>query len=335
VEAKKFFQNSNFFLNLKNVTLKEVSMLSQAPCNIFLLNEFSCELVYKQGSPIAKEQLKVLGNKNKKQLLIHQDQLESFRVAIKEQLLIASRSLSMGNSLVNAKRLVYILSVNLGYIYQDPTNDSLLTAQVQSVKNFTKYLLNHINHHQDLYDEILKQNFHYIYSQPLISSIFLVGFLKNSHLFNDKEIESLFLTSYFKDIGMSLIPKKKWDKEQLSGIERESIRNHPLYSCKILQGRVPLSPAHLKIIECHHIYGLLNPYHPNSFGKDDGDHQLQIIESNLVNIMDILAAMITPRPYREAVGLFEALEFVRVLIGDAFPKEFKLLVNYFHQFFSK
>ena len=94
MEAKKFFQNSNFFLDLKNISLKEVSLLDHAPCNIFLINEFTCELIYQKGSPIAKEQLRVLNEKNKKQLLIHQDELNNFRNAMKDRLLIASRSLS-------------------------------------------------------------------------------------------------------------------------------------------------------------------------------------------------------------------------------------------------
>ena len=116
MEARKFFKNSNFFLDLKNVSLKEVSLLDQAPCNIFLINEFSCELIYQKNAPIAKEQLRVLNEKNQKQLLIHQDQLDTFRIAMKDQLLVASRGLSMGNPLENAKKITYILSLMLKYI---------------------------------------------------------------------------------------------------------------------------------------------------------------------------------------------------------------------------
>lgn len=216
MSAIKFFQNSNFFLNLKPISIKEIGYLKIAPCNIFFQNGDTFELVYKKDSPISVEQLKVLETKEINSLLIHHIDMKEIRNAVKSNLITTSRSLSIGNSLNNAKKLCFLLSINLKYIYQDPTNDELLTIQVQSAVNFAKYLSMNERHHNELYQEVLEHDFHYIYAQPLISSLLLLGFLSNNRLFNPKEIETLFLTSYLKDIGMSLIPLKKWNKTELS-----------------------------------------------------------------------------------------------------------------------
>ena len=58
-------------------------------------------------------------------------------------------------------------------------------------------------------------------------------------------------------------------------------------------------------------------------------------ETILVAAMDIIAAMISGRPYQEPFNLFKALEYLKDIISEDYPQEFKLIVNYFRSFFVK
>jgi hypothetical protein len=50
--------------------------------------------------------------------------------------------------------------------------------------------------------------------------------------------------------------------------------------------------------------------------------------------MDTVAAMTTDRPFRKAESLFKSLDLIRLLVGEQYPNEFKLIVHYFRNFFK-
>jgi HD-GYP domain-containing protein (c-di-GMP phosphodiesterase class II) len=54
----------------------------------------------------------------------------------------------------------------------------------------------------------------------------------------------------------------------------------------------------------------------------------------IISVMDTVAAMITERPYRKRQTLFKSLDIIRLLIGEQYPQEFKLIVVYFKNFFK-
>jgi hypothetical protein len=153
-------------------------------------------------------------------------------------------------------------------------------------------------------------------------------------------MEMLFLTSYLKDIGMSSIPTEKYDDDNLSNEDKNKLVNHAENSVDILDGRVPLSPAHLEIIKNHHAFSLLSKelnhdIQPDPMTISDGELDRPVLvgsETVLICAMDIIAAMVTPRPWRDAEKLFTALDLVRVLISDDFMQEFKTIVSYFKGF---
>ena len=58
------------------------------------------------------------------------------------------------------------------------------------------------------------------------------------------------------------------------------------------------------------------------------------IESATISFIDILVAMTTERPYRESVSTFTALEFIKKVISDEYPQEFKSLVVFIKNFFQ-
>jgi hypothetical protein len=265
-------------------------------------------------------------------LFVMEEDRNLLRLAQQENLINVTRSLSIGDPLEKARLQTNLLALNLVYLYEDPTDDNLLNLQVQSAKNLATFLFNKPHIHEALYREFIKQGHHYIFAQPFVSTLFLIGVLKNSRLYIDKDIELFFLTSYLKDIGMSAIPVEKYNNENLSDDDKKLLASHPQLSVNILKGRVPLPPNHLKIIENHHIYSTLtNQYNLSS--KDDPNNVFGF-ETMMISVMDTVAAMTTDRPFRRAESLFKSLDLIRLLIGEQYPQEFKLIVFYFKNFFK-
>lgn len=144
------------------------------------------------------------------------------KIAQQENLTSVTRSLSIGDPLEKARLQTNLLTLNMGYLYEDPTDDNNLNLQVQSAKNLAVFLFNKPQIHEALYKEFIKQGHHYIFAQPFLSTLFLLGVMKNSRLYIDKDIELFFLTSYFKDIGMSAVPVEKYNDDHLTDEDKKT-----------------------------------------------------------------------------------------------------------------
>jgi hypothetical protein len=316
---------------LTPIAFREVFFIPEAPCDIYAHVDGIFKIVINKKLEISNLILRELLQKGLANLFVKEEDRNSLRLAQQENLRNVTRSLSIGDPLEKAKLQTNLLAINLVYLYEDPTNDDLLGLQIQSAKNLSTFLFNKPQIHEDLYREFLKQGHHYIFAQPFISTLFLLGVMKNSRLYVDKDIELFFLTSYFKDIGMSAIPVEKYNQENLDENDKLLLASHPQLSINILKGRAPLPPNHLKIIENHHIYSTLT----NKLNLSSKDESGNIFgfETMMISVMDTVAAMTCDRPFRKAESLFKALDLVRLLIGDQYPQEFKLIVFYFKNFF--
>lgn len=320
-------------LSLKPISLRGLLFLSYTPCDIYGAEDGIYKVLLRKNSYLNTTIIKNLIEQGHSKIFVKHELRHIFAELLHEELRKATRSLSVGNILDNARKLVNLLSINMSYLYEYPTNDAALSLQYQSVKNLGLFLYSKPDIHEPLYREILKQKHHFIVSQPLVSSLFLIGILKNARLFSEKEVEALFITSYFKDIGMSSIPTEKYEQDNLSNEDKLLLARHAQHSVQILSGRIPLGPNYLRIIENHHSFSLLTR---ELSIDDESSHQLaKGFETMIVSVCDIIAAMIAERPYRPAVAIFEALELIKVLIVDDFPHEFRLIVSYFKIFFQK
>ncbi len=319
----------NFKLN--PISFREIFFISESPCNVYGLVDGLMKVVLHKKEEITPQTLVLLLQKNLANLFVLEEDRGSLRLAQQENLRHVTRSLSIGDPLEKARLQANLLTINLGYLYEDPTNDSLLNLQVQSAKNLAIFLYGRPQIHEALYREFIKQGHHYIFAQPFLSTLFLLGVMKSTRLYVDRDIELFFLTSYLKDIGMSAIPVEKYNDENLSEEDKKLLASHPQLSVNILKGRVPLPPNHLKIIENHHIYSTLTKQY-NLADKDDPS-MIFGFETMMISVMDTVAAMITDRPFRKAGSLFNSLDLIRLLIGEQYPQEFKLIVNYFKNFF--
>jgi len=268
-------------------------------------------------------------------IFIHEEDYKILHHSLREELTKQTRSLSIGDPKKNANKHVNLLSMQMGNLYDDPFNDELLSNQFQNSKNLSALLLNNKDIHKGLYDSLSKSRYHYTLTQPLLSSIVLLSFLQTTKLFNEREIESLFLTSYFKDIGMSFIPREKFELSHLTEFDKKLFADHSENSMKILEGRVQLNKSQLNLIKNHHYLNYKIQSLVSNKPIPENAEYLTGIESMLVSALDILVAMTQKRPYREEVSPFKALELLKKVISDEYPSEFKALVIFIKNFHSK
>lgn len=325
-------QNS-LALHLVPISIRDLFFITHVPCDVYAQEDGLFARVFLQGQAVDQNMLRGLVQRKMLRPFVPPEGLEKLVQMHQESLMQVTRSLSIGDPLEKARRQLNLLTVNMGHLYRDTSNDQLLNLQFQSIKNLASFLIENHDLHTDLFFEYQKQKHHYVFAQPMISSLFVIGLLRLSHMFSAKEMETLFTTSYFKDIGMSSIPVEKYEQKKLSRVDRRIFLGHAKQSVVILEGRLPLGPASMKIIEHHHSFSLLK----NESSEEAEEVSAQLltgIELVVVTVMDMIAAMISERPYRGPTSLFEALELVKNLFSDQHPQEFKLMVNYFRTFFS-
>jgi hypothetical protein len=328
----KILEQNALNFKLTSIAFREVFFIAEAPCDIYAQIDSLFKIVIHRKSEINNQLLKDILQRKISNLFVMDDDRLLLRAAQQDNLLNVTRSLSIGDPLTKARLQANLLTLNLGYLYEDPTNDSLLALQVQSAKNLAIFLYSKPQIHEELYRGYIGQGHHYIYAQPFLSTLFTMGVMKSAQMYTDKDIELFFLTSYLKDIGMSAIPVEKYNEENLTEDDKHLLATHPQSSVNILKGRVPLPPNHLKIIENHHIYSTLTRRYQLA-AKDD-PNSIFGFETMIISVMDTVAAMITDRPFRKRETLFKSLDIIRLLISEQYPQEFKLIVVYFKNFFK-
>lgn len=268
------------------------------------------------------------------EIFVEHEDYSLIQEKIHKEITKITRSLSSGDPLKNGIKQGNLLSLQMINLYRNPFDDELLTAQYQSSKNFSHFLLKNKNNQKKIFHKLSKQSHHYTMMQPLLSSVLLLSFLQSTNMFSDKEISNYFLISYFKDIGMSFIPREKFELSHLNEFDKKMFSDHASNSMKILKGRLPFNTTQLNIIENHHF---LN-HKIQSFISDkvlpDQEEMLTGAESTLLSSIDILVAMISKRPYRESITAFRALDLLKKIIADEYPQEFKNLVIFIKHFFK-
>ncbi|MBF0313664.1 MAG: hypothetical protein HQK50_06920 [Oligoflexia bacterium] len=325
-------RQNNLSFKLVPIHIRELIYFQEVPCDIYgYVNEFFV-VVMQKGLLINKDSLQQVINLGADQLFVLDDDYKLLVKKNQKILLEISRSLSIGDVIANGKKQVYYLSLNLEYLYQNPTDDETLLLQYQCIKSLGRLLLAKLSLIPVLFQYLLDQTYHYSVSQPLLSSLILLGYLKSTQQFSEKDIISLFLTSYFKDIGLSIIPKTCLDKKDLNEEEKKLISQHQQFSIEILSGRIPLGVNYFNIINNHHVHSLLGG---DVVTKANDQNEVLIgAETLFVEMVDILAAMISKRPYRDGLTLYSGLQRIKDILGKEHQQEFKLLVWFLQKFFK-
>jgi hypothetical protein len=331
-KSKELFKQSHLALTLIPITIREVIYLPTSPCDLYVFENGEFKLIIHKGQYLSPQLLKDTINAGHVKVFTHEQNRSHIIELQQSNLRALTRSFSMGDMHQNCIKQLELLTLNLRYLFEDPTNDETLNLQYQSLKILFKYLYNNAKMHELIYHEYKKQGHHYIFAQPFFSSLFLIGILKMSHVYSEKEVEGIFIASYFKDIGMSAIPIEKFDVQDLSEHDKKILSNHPKISVQILQNRIQIPPHFMKAIEEHHNLSTLQL----EDGETINSSKVTIsgFETIMIIITDIVSAMISSRPFREATTLFEALELIKHRTSAQYPGEFKLVVTYFKNFFT-
>jgi len=329
-------EQNNLTLHLLPISIRDLFYFQYSPATIFYLNkERVFQEIYKKNSPINKESLSFIIKKTDGNIFIDSFEYEKIKSLQQENLRKTIRSISMSKNSKNIKRLINLLSLNLKYLYQNPQSDDQLNLQYQSIISTFNLILESPDILPFLYQEIYKQKHYYIITQPLISSLSLLSLLLKQNFYNKKEMENLFITSYFKDIGMSSIPFENYEGLLQTEREKKLFSNHPNVSVKYLFGRLPLNLNNLNIIKHHHSYHSLVNKDLRQIKEQSNESIILGFETLLVSVMDIIAGMTSNRPFRETKTLFESLIVIKKIMIKDYPKEFTVLVNFFKKFFAK
>ncbi len=313
--------NNNLLLKLNPVSLRSLISLKVLPCNLYAQESYKFIIISRAGDSFSRDHAKQFFLKGYRYFFIHEDEQPKYIEAHRNELLKTTRSLSVGDSATKLQYKIELLNKGLRLLYVNPIDDELLQQQQRSVSNLSQFLLNEKGTIKKLYNSQKMTPEQFLYQQPINSSILLLGMLKFIKVFNSNDIHNLFMTSYLKDIGMSLIPHQLEDKEYLTDSERIILNKHAAHSSEILSGRINLDNNYLRIIENHH-----------AITQNQDDPQISVgIESVLINVIDIFVAMTSPRPYRQAETPYVALEKIKSLMVPQYSLEFKYLVHFLNK----
>jgi HD-GYP domain-containing protein (c-di-GMP phosphodiesterase class II) len=322
-------------LKLKSILVGELFLARKLKYPVYVLSEGLFTPVIGEGSVPTKEQITTLIKGLYREAYLYQEDVESIKSNLESALIKITRSLSVGDPVENGNKGIKLLTLNLNNLYDNPHRDELLIQQFQSTQNLSKFLIENKKLHSQFFKTLGLESFHFTLAQPMLSSMLLLSFLQSIHLFHEREIENLFMTSYLKDIGFAMIPDEKYDLKALSEKDRELFTNHADFSFNLLDGRIPLSKTHLNIIKNHHF---LNDHIKAIITGQKRtlleDEMIMGLESTLVAVFDILVAMTSDRPYRKGLTLYQALEVIKKIMADDYPQEFKALVAFLRHFFK-
>ncbi len=335
MKSANILEQNLMSLSLKPVTIREIVMLEVALTDIFKYQEEQFSLCIPANQPIKKDLLKKLIFEGHKHLFVPGEDVGKYREELRNNLTKLTRSLSVGDPLVNGSKHVGLMTLNLQNLYDNPADDESLNAQYQGSLNLGKFLSEHKDLQGKIYKDLKIQRHHFSMNQPMLSTLMVLGFIQHLHIFSERDVEQLFITSYFKDLGMSTIPKEKLDKDDLSDIDKKQFLEHADHSINLLEGRVNLNSNYMNIIKNHHylnpkIQAIMSGENPN---KVSSEHIVGL-ETTIIAVIDILVAMTEGRPFQKKLSVFEGLDLIRKLMADQYPHEFKALVHFIRNFFT-
>jgi HD-GYP domain-containing protein (c-di-GMP phosphodiesterase class II) len=324
-------------LSLYPRSIREVLLLDSPIEDIFAYNDGEFIVVFQYNQKITKEKIIQLIKSNIINVFVSKQDDYNIRAKLIQSLRNNARSLSVGNSYENISKHFSLMNLNLNNLYNSPLDDEILQLLYQSSNNLVSFLHDNPNIVDvEIYNKVMRDQVHYSRTQPLLATLLLFKFLSSAKIFNKREIENLFLISYFKDIGMCYLSEETLDSKNLTFEDKKAIGMHPQNSFLLLENRVPFSAQALKIISDHNF---LNPQISSILNGSSTIPSLNVeygLESYIIAMFDIFASMTNQRPYRDekVFSTFQALELMKKLLADKYPHEFKALVHFFKKFFN-
>lgn len=168
----------------------------------------------------------------------------------------------------------------------------------------------------------LKALGNYLYPHSLNTTILAVH-LGAALGYTRTQLEALAIATLLHDMGMVRIPRSIIDKKgKLSALEYMEIKKHPALGVEILEKNLNLSRLSIYVAYQHHERWLGNGY-PSGRAMEE-IHEF----ARIVGLVDVYAALISPRPWREAYTPYEAMKMIIGGVGVLFdPRIVRAFVN--------
>jgi len=139
--------------------------------------------------------------------------------------------------------------------------------------------------------------------------------IANEMNLNKLQLDAIRIAAILHDIGKIYIPNEILSKpSSLTETEFSVIKNHPLAGYDILKSidfQMPIA----KIVYQHHEKINGSGYPQGLIGNEI------MLEARIVNVADVIDAMISQRPYRSSQGIGDALEEIQQNSGILYDPE--------------
>lgn len=137
-----------------------------------------------------------------------------------------------------------------------------------------------------------------------------------------KELNQLGLGALLHDIGKKFVPERILKKETpLTEEEWAIIKMHPKFGCDYAEA-LGLSVVEKRIIMGHHLWA------NGQGGYPENGYTRPCLLTQITTVADVVDAMTSHRPYRQALSVSACLEYLEEHAGTRFNKE---VVNVFTQ----
>lgn len=321
-------------LNLVPVTIQQLLILERPIGQIFINTNGVYKAIFDPQAIIRPIEIEQYYKKGITQFYATEEDFNQIKNLMFQKLQDATRKLSVGDALESGTHYLLTLVQNLSILYEDYHNQKLLSLIFQTSPSFTVYLQANKKIITDLYKAISLERSHYLFKQPVLSSLFLTSFITQYNIFSTREVQDLFLISLLKDLGMCFLPREAWDLRDLDSHQQEALNKHTQNSVQLLKDRIPIHHSGLHIIEHHHFHNDT----VRTFLKDQKVEQdpslIHGIETTIVALSDLVCAMHSDRPYRKAYSIDVIKKITHLILKDNYTEEDKLLIKFIDHFFD-
>jgi len=322
-------------LKLTPISKSQLSRIQKIQGELFIKNDNLFERIATANTVLDSKNLEKYIQNDLNEFFIESKDYDFIKDVFFRDLQETTRKLSVGDAKERGRDYVLILLENLSLLYHEHFDQQLLSLIYQTTPSYCSYLLHNKNLIPYFYKKIDRSQMHFIYKQPVLSSLFLLSFLFESLILNHKESQDLFILSLIKDLGMCFLPKSAWGKRNLDKFEQEALNLHAINSVQLLKDRLPLQLSALNLIENHHFY--------NDAVRDILTDQKEYLQNNLsqgietsfIALSDLIVAMKSLRPYRSSYSNDIIIKVVSRLMRDQYKIEELALTRYIQHFFQK
>lgn len=321
-------------LNLVPISVQQLLIMERSIGQVFINTKGVYRAIFDPLTIIKPVEIEQFHKKGITQFYVTEEDFSQIKNLMYQRLQDATRKLSVGDALESGTHYLFTLIQNLSLLYEDYHNQKLLSLIFHTSPSFTIYLQSNKKIISHLYRVVSEDRSHYLFKQPVLSSLFLTAFITQYNIFSPREVQDLFLISLLKDLGMCFLPREAWDTKGLDSFQQEALNKHTQNSVQLLKDRIPIHQSGLHIIEHHHFHNDT----VRTFLKDQKVEQdptlVHGIETTVTALSDLVCAMYSPRPYRNAYPVDVIKKITHLILKDNYTEEDKLLSKFIDHFFD-